>query len=82
MNGGSSDLPTYVCPLCALDFAGRSCHLACPISRGCAMVRCPRCGYEFVEDGRVARWLRRMFGPRPEAPANNRVLDGREGRER
>jgi Fe2+ transport system protein FeoA len=33
------------------------------MSRGCMMVRCPHCGYEFVESGRLVdmlrRWIRR-----------------------
>lgn len=82
MNRASRDMNTYACPLCALDFVGGACHVACPMSSGCAMVRCPRCGYEFVEDGRVARWLRRLFGPRPEALTISGGVDGREGRER
>jgi Fe2+ transport system protein FeoA len=54
---------TYECPLCGLDFEGAECHSSCPMSRGCAMVRCPQCGYEFVESGRITdmlkRWIRR-----------------------
>lgn len=49
------------CSLCGLEFEGASCHSSCPMSSGCAMVRCPRCGYEFVEDGAVAKLLRRLF---------------------
>jgi Fe2+ transport system protein FeoA len=53
----------YECPLCGTDFAGAECHTSCPISKGCAMVRCPHCGYEFVESGRftdmLKRWIRR-----------------------
>ena len=51
------------CPLCGTDFEGAECHSSCPMARGCAMVRCPHCGYEFVESGRIAdmlkRWIRR-----------------------
>ena len=58
---------THECPLCSMDFSGEECHSACPMARGCAMVRCPRCGYEFVESGRfvdmLRRWIRR--GPDP-----------------
>jgi Fe2+ transport system protein FeoA len=54
---------TYDCPLCGTDFHGAECHSSCPMSRGCAMVRCPHCGYEFVESGRfvdmLLRWVRR-----------------------
>ena len=56
MNDASHD-----CPLCGTDFDGADCHSACPMSRGCSMVRCPRCGYEFVESGRFADMLRRLM---------------------
>ena len=63
-------MKTYECPLCATDFEGAVCHSSCPMSRGCAMVRCPRCGYEFVESGRfldmLRRWIRRGPCPRPD----------------
>jgi len=52
---------TYDCPLCGTDFSGADCHSSCPMSRGCAMVRCPRCGYEFVEGGRIANMFRRWI---------------------
>lgn len=54
---------THECPLCGMDFTGESCRPSCPMARGCSMVRCPRCGYEFVESGRfidmLRRWIRR-----------------------
>jgi Fe2+ transport system protein FeoA len=54
---------SYECPLCATSFEHANCRSSCPIARGCSMVRCPRCGYEFVESGRIAdllrRWIRR-----------------------
>lgn len=50
----------YDCPLCSLAFDGASCHGSCPMSRGCEMVRCPRCQYEFVEDGFLAGLFRRL----------------------
>jgi hypothetical protein len=49
------------CPLCAIDFDEAICPPSCPMSHGCAMVRCPRCGYEFVEDGAIAALFRRLF---------------------
>ncbi|HEX7705599.1 MAG TPA: hypothetical protein VF701_03980 [Thermoanaerobaculia bacterium] len=51
----------YECPLCSLGFEGSTCHSACPMSGGCAMVRCPRCFYEFVPDGKLAAFFRRIF---------------------
>ncbi len=53
----------HECPLCGTDFTGSECHSSCPMARGCSMVRCPRCSYEFVESGRfvdmLLRWIRR-----------------------
>jgi len=58
---------SYDCPLCGTDFAHAECHSSCPMSRGCTMVRCPHCGYEFVESGRfvdmLRRWIRRAPAP-------------------
>ena len=58
----------HECPLCGTDFDGEACHSACPMARGCDMVRCPRCSYEFVESGRfvdmLLRWVRRAPAPR------------------
>jgi Fe2+ transport system protein FeoA len=75
----------YECPLCGTDFEHADCRSACPMSRGCAMVRCPRCGYEFVESGKLAdmlrRWIRRPPAPapepepEPETPAVRRLTD-------
>jgi hypothetical protein len=51
----------HVCSLCGLDFTGSMCHSACPFSRGCEMVRCPRCGYEFVDESAVVRFVASLF---------------------
>ena len=66
---------THECPLCSMDFTGEECHSACPMARGCAMVRCPRCGYEFVESGRFVDMLRRWIRRAPaEACATGDVV--------
>ena len=52
----------HVCPLCSLHFTGADCHGSCPMAAGCAMIRCPRCAYEVVEDGFLARIVRRWLG--------------------
>ena len=57
----------YECPLCGTDFDGAQCHSSCPMSRGCLMVRCPHCGYEFVESGRFTDMLRRWIRRGPPA---------------
>ena len=61
------------CPLCGTDVTGAECHSSCPMARGCSMIRCPRCGYEFVESGRfvdmLLRWIRRA----PACPSGDFV---------
>jgi Fe2+ transport system protein FeoA len=62
----------YECPLCGTDFENAECHSSCPISKGCTMVRCPHCSYEFVESGRftdmLKRWIRRAPAVAPSGP--------------
>ncbi len=52
---------TYTCPLCSHEFSGASCHSSCPMSRGCSMVMCPNCRYEFVEDSVVVDFVRSLI---------------------
>jgi Fe2+ transport system protein FeoA len=69
-----NDDRTYECPLCGTDFTGAECRSACPMSRGCSMIRCPHCGYEFVESGRFADMLRRWIRRGPEKVAEAREV--------
>jgi hypothetical protein len=52
------------CAFCGYEFkleqAAESCA-ACPIARGCHLVRCPRCGYEMPQEARLVTWLRRRL---------------------
>jgi len=50
----------HECPLCALEFEYEVFHTTCPMARGCKMVRCPRCSYEFVEEGLLVSLLRKV----------------------
>lgn len=65
-----SEAKHYDCPLCNTDFEGANCHSSCPMSKGCAMVRCPRCGYEFVESGKITDMLRRWIRRAPKETAS------------
>jgi hypothetical protein len=59
------------CPLCggAFHASDRGCRPSCPLSSGCGMMCCPRCGYGFPQEGRgLAGVLRRALvrlGRRP-----------------
>ena len=54
---------------------GEECHSSCPMARGCAMIRCPRCNYEFVESGRFLDMLRRWVRRAPAGPTDDSLLD-------
>jgi hypothetical protein len=49
------------CPLCSLEFDGETCPPSCPMAGGCALIRCPKCGYEFVEDSAIVALVRRFI---------------------
>jgi hypothetical protein len=60
------------CGLCGASFTreeAESCKKGCPISRGCGMVTCPSCGYEFPPESKVVSALSRLFRGRREADA-------------
>lgn len=52
---------TFTCLLCggAFTHAERVCAV-CPLSTGCDVVACPRCGYAFPRTSRVVETLREM----------------------
>lgn len=51
----------HYCSLCSHTFGGSECHSGCPFAQGCRMVRCPRCGYEFVDESTVVNFFRKIF---------------------
>ncbi len=61
------------CPLCGYEFdeSAMQCHASCPMNAGCAMLCCPQCGYQMVDETktRAAGWLRRLLSGRQKASA-------------
>ncbi len=59
------------CAMCGYQFdpTALGCHTSCPLSSGCAVVCCPRCGYSTVNPARsrLGEWTARLFGSRREA---------------
>ncbi len=51
------------CGFCGFEFdpnqAETACT-ACPLSRGCHLVCCPRCGYQMPPEARLVGWLRNL----------------------
>lgn len=52
----------FTCGLCGNRFthAGLVCG-TCPMQTGCALVRCPNCGFQFPRSSRTADFFRRLF---------------------
>ncbi len=51
------------CGFCGCEFdpavAPVACE-ACPVARGCHLIRCPRCGYEMPLESKLVGWLKRL----------------------
>jgi DNA-directed RNA polymerase subunit RPC12/RpoP len=64
------------CPMCGYRFgeaeAERSC-VGCPMSPGCHLLKCPRCGYEVLREPRLVRTIktwRRRHDTRGKGPGD------------
>nr|MBI2905280.1 hypothetical protein [Chloroflexota bacterium] len=69
-----------ICPLCGFEYdeTALDCHAACPMAEGCAIVCCPNCGYQSVDESKsaLAKLLRRLLKPAP--PAARRTTEQKE----
>jgi Fe2+ transport system protein FeoA len=68
------------CQLCGYEFdaAKMACHTACPLGSRCAIICCPNCGYQVVDESRsrLARLLRKWWkSPPADAQSLNLDLD-------
>jgi Fe2+ transport system protein FeoA len=58
------------CPLCNFEFDEQdmTCHMSCAFNRQCAVICCPNCGYQMVDESRthIASWLRKRLGAKPK----------------
>ena len=62
-----------ICSFCGYTFdpaeAQEACE-ACPLHRGCHLIRCPRCNYEMPPESKLLGWLRRFAKVEGEKPWN------------
>jgi Fe2+ transport system protein FeoA len=53
------------CPLCGYEFdaAQMTCHTSCTFNQQCAVICCPNCGYQMLDESksRIAGWLRKRL---------------------
>lgn len=55
------------CPLCGGRFPGRDvCASGCPLAGKCHTLCCPHCGYQFVVESTLVRWIEKLRGGRRE----------------
>jgi hypothetical protein len=48
------------CGMCGHSFTreeGMACSKGCPMARGCGMVTCPSCGYEFPPESKLVNFV-------------------------
>ncbi|MFC1553535.1 hypothetical protein ACFL7D_02770 [candidate division KSB1 bacterium] len=60
----NTDIETIVkCPLCQHEFDPEieNCHTGCYLSPNCSALKCPECGYEFVEQSSIVNFFRKLF---------------------
>jgi hypothetical protein len=50
-----------ICPLCQYDFNDKAACRGCGLSKQCALIKCPNCGYEFVEDSKIVSALSQFW---------------------
>lgn len=58
---GETEATTFQCALCGGRFShGLEVCGSCPLNQGCAVVRCPNCGYQFPRTSSLVEWGRRL----------------------
>ncbi len=65
-----------ICPLCGFEYdeTALDCHAACPMAQGCAIVCCPNCGYQSVDESKsaLAKLLRRLLKHEPPSASRSK----------
>jgi Fe2+ transport system protein FeoA len=66
------------CQLCAYEFDETQlrCHSSCPFNEHCAIICCPNCGYQVVNESksRLAEALRRFLNYRATPSRSNQAM--------
>ena len=71
-------LQSITCPLCQFRFSEQEGCRSCGLVHHCELLRCPHCGYEFVETSKIlsffSRWLKSLQKRRIERKASRGTL--------
>lgn len=51
------------CPLCSAEFDAdrENCHTSCQFNKGCSMIKCPYCDYEFLTESKTVNFFKSLF---------------------
>ena len=51
------------CPLCQAEFDPdhENCHTSCAFAKGCTMLQCPYCDYEFLTESKTVNLLKSLL---------------------
>lgn len=58
------------CSMCGHSFTrdeGAACASGCPMSKGCGMVTCPSCGFEFPPESKIVKLVTSLLRKRPKS---------------
>ena len=57
---------TFTRPLCqyTFDAVDENCHPGCPVGLHCHAVKCPDCGYKFIEHSSIISFFGKLFQKR------------------
>jgi rubredoxin len=56
------------CPLCGYNFdeaEARNVCQACFMNRGCELIICPNCNYEFPKESKTVNFIKKLFRIEP-----------------
>ena len=60
------------CSMCGHDFTreeAAACEHGCPMAKGCGLVTCPSCGYEFPPESKLVNLVTHLFKKKRPAAA-------------
>ena len=66
------------CPLCQAEFDPHSenCHTSCSFAKGCTLIQCPYCDYEFLTESKTVNLLKSLLLRGRAKGSHERTLAG------
>ncbi len=71
----------HKCPYCGYEFDGSAdyCQGACPLAKGCNMIMCPNCRYEFVPaESKTINFFKKIFSRSKQSSPSSVSTESKE----